>query len=108
MPDERYPRYESDTDIDSEHREDLSCYRMTSRIEIDPEIWEECHTPSWYPDSETLWSKYEESNSNKESRRDKKPSIAVSWHTSLYLRSCCIEEVAIREEMDDASMQELE
>ena len=39
MSDEGYTRDESDTDIDGEHRENLWSHRMTSRIEIDPEIW---------------------------------------------------------------------
>lgn len=98
----------SDTNIDSKHSEYLHRHRMTSGIEIYPEVWEECHTPSRYPDRQTLWSKYEESDRHKDSRTHKKPSIQVSWHTSLELRSSHIEEVAISKEMYDPPMKELE
>jgi hypothetical protein len=108
MSDEWYTWNKSDTDIDSEHDEYLHRHRMTSGIEIDPEVREECHGKSWYPDRQTLWSKYEETGSDEYCRSDKKPSIVIPWHASLELGSCCIEEVAIGEEMDDPSMEKLE
>jgi hypothetical protein len=108
MSDERDTRDESDTDIDHQHHQDLRCHRMTSGVEIDPEIREEGCTPSRYPDRQTLRSEDEESSCDHESRCDEEPSISISTHTGLELGSCGIEEVAISEEMEDTSVEELE
>ena len=56
MSDEANIAREAKCDIDHEHDEDLIRHRMSSCIEINPEIGEECHTKSRNPDREMPWN----------------------------------------------------
>jgi hypothetical protein len=97
----------SQTDIENQPKKYLIRKRISGRIEIDPEIREECHTKSTDPNRIGLWRKEKETHREKYSCQSKKPKVSIATHTRLNRWTCAIEKVAIHEEMQYISMKEL-
>ena len=107
MSDETNIAGESDDDIHHEPEEELIRHRMTSRMEVDPEIREESITESWYPDRETIWCEEPESDRNKEGIQEEKHPKTILRYTTLDLRTDLIEEKCIKKKMNNISMKKL-
>lgn len=97
----------SECDIDHQHDENLIRNRMVGRMEIDPEIGEECHTEARDSNSCTEWCKKPKTYSDKECIEEKECAIPHRRHTRLDLRTCLIEKIGIHEYMEQISVEKL-